>query len=446
MRPVSDTNLPRQTSGASARPPSDPSQDSEAKPARPPSLPSPRRSGWRHTFRSFGNHQFVRLWLGDLFMMAGFQMQIVAQGYLVYDLTRSGKILGLVSSGYGIPVLSLALLGGAFTDRMERRRIIQIPQGCYAALALFLAVSITTETTTWLHLLAVSMLHGAVWAFSGPARLALLPQLVKPEELGNAVGLLSAGMSASFLVAPATAGLLYAVAGPEGVYYTAMVLGFAAMAITTTIRRVPPPAVGAARRVFSDMADGIAHIWSDHIVRLLLGVALVFTLLATSFQYLVPVMVVDVYHLETVAQGIMVSMLGFGLLLGAIVVTYVADRGRRGLVLIAAGFASGVVLVLVGSVPLYLVAVLLMVVLGLGTAIQWSLTQVLLIGLVADRYRGRVVSILIMSFGLMPLALLPAGFAIDVVGPRVVVGAMGAGLIVAFTLILLTQKGLRQLQ
>lgn len=87
-------------------------------------------------------------------------------------------------------------------------------------------------------------------------------------------------------------------------------------------------------------------------------------------------MVVDVYHLETVAQGIMVSMLGFGLLLGAVVVTYVADRGRRGLVLIATGFASGVVLVLVGSVPLYLVAVLLMVVLGLGTAIQWSLTEV----------------------------------------------------------------------
>jgi len=446
MSPDSDPDLSRDAVGASSRPLSDPGQDSDARAAKSLSLPLPRSSGWRHTFRSFGNREFVRLWFGDLFMMAGFQMQIVAQGYLVYDLTRSGKILGLVSSGYGIPVLSLALLGGAFTDRVERRRIIQVAQGSYATLALFIAVSITTETITWLHLLAVSMLHGGVWAFSGPARLALLPRLVKPDELGNAIGLLSAGMSASFLVAPATAGLLYAVAGPQGVYYTATVVGFAAMALTTTIRRLPPPAVGASRPVLADIRDGITYIWGDRMVRLLLGVALIYTLLATSFQYLVPVMVVEVYQLETLAQGLLISMLGLGLLVGAVAVTYLADRGRRGLVLIATGLVSGVVLVLVGSVPLFLVAVFLMVVLGLGTAIQWSLTQVLIIGLVEDRYRGRVVSILIMSFGLMPLALLPAGFAIDVVGPRVVVGTMGAGLIVAFTLILLTQKDIRRLQ
>ena len=101
----SNPNLPRQATGASSRPSSDTGHDSEAGAAWPPSSPLPRRTGWRHTFRSLGNREFVRLWLGDLFMMAGFQMQIVAQGYLVYDLTSSAKILA-PSSLLGATVFS----------------------------------------------------------------------------------------------------------------------------------------------------------------------------------------------------------------------------------------------------------------------------------------------------------------------------------------------------
>ena len=455
MSPGSDPDLSRDASSpesgvpdsrASSKPPSGPDQDSEAATARPSSLPSPHMSGWRYTLRSFGNRDYLRLWIGNSLMMAGFQMQTVAQGYLVYDLTRSGTLLGLVSSGYGLPVLSLALVGGAVADRVERKRLIQAGQGTYVVLALFIAVSITTESITWVHLLAVSMLQGVVWAFSAPARLALLPQLVGPNDLGNAIGLLSAGMSASFLVAPAAAGLLYAVAGPEGVYYTITALGIAAVASTTTIRRVPPPVGGTATPVLADIREGIAHIWGIGMVRILLGITLVFILLSSPFQALIPVMVVDVYHLDAVAQGILVSMLGLGSLVGAIGVASMGDRGKRGLVLIAAGLASGVVLVLVAAIPVFLVAVVLLVVLGLGNTSQWSLAQVTIMGLVDDRFRGRLMSILIMSFGLMPLAVLPAGLAIDVVGPRVVVGTMGAGLVVAFTLILLTQKGLRRLE
>ena len=155
-----------------------------------------------------------------LVMMGAMQMQMLARGYLVYELTnQNAAILGLVNAATALPILVLALFGGAIADRMERKRIVQLGQSGAAILALFIAISISLGYITWWHLLVTSVVHGSLMAMLMPARQSMIPQLVGKEMLGNAMALNAAGMSMSTMLAPAVAGGLYALIGPAGVYY-----------------------------------------------------------------------------------------------------------------------------------------------------------------------------------------------------------------------------------
>jgi MFS family permease len=290
----------------------------------------------------------------------------------------------------------------------------------------------------------VAVIQGTVFSFSAPARQALLPQLVEREKLGNAIALVSAGMSAPALAAPALGGLLYAVVGPEGVYFVVVALGVVAVALTTSIRASARPAERPRSRMVADIGEGLSYLWNHGTIRLLLIISLVFVMLSSPLQSLLPVLIVDVYGREAGALGLMVSATGIGALIGTLLVASLRD-GRRGLLLMVSGFASAIALILVGALPFYVVGVAAMVLLGLGSAGQWSLNQVLLMREIDDRYRGRAMSVYMMIFGLMPLAVLPAALAVDRFGPPPVIGALGVALLALSTLLLFTQKRIRRL-
>jgi MFS family permease len=378
-------------------------------------------------------------------MMSGMQMQMIARGFLVYQLTGSAKIVGLVSAAGALPLLGLALFGGAIADRMDRKRIIQIGQGVSTALALFVAVSITTETLTWYHLLGTSLLQGVMWSFLTPARQAIIPELVGRRMLSNAMALNGAGFSITILVAPTVGGLLYALIGPEGVYYIIAALGLTAVTLTNPISSTSRRGRDTRSPILDDIKAGLSYIWGNHLVLVLLLVGVVTVLLAMPFKFLLPAFVADVYHREAEAFGLLISMLGLGSLAGSLAFASLG-RWRRGLMLIAGGMASGIALLLVAAVPLYYPAIGIMVLLGLGDAGRRVLILVLIMEQVEDRYQGRVMSVYAMTFGLMPLGILPAGLAMDAWGGRTAALILGAAMLTTTTLVLVTQKRLRDLQ
>ncbi len=403
------------------------------------------KSGWRRTFASLSVPDFRRLWLGTVMMIAAMQMQAIAQGYLVYQMTGSAKLLGLVGAGMALPLLVLAPFGGAIADRVNQKRLIQGGQIAMTLIAVLITIAIATNSLRWQHLLAAGIVQGLVWSFMGPARQALLPRLVGHERAGNAIALVSAGMSAPALIAPAIAGLLYALAGPQGVYIAVTGLGFIAVAMTTSIRHSPQPTEKPRTGVASDIKEGLNYVWSHENIRVLMGIVLVFVLLSAPLAGLLPVLVVDVYHREAGALGLLMSAMGIGSLIGTLFIAGFATR-RRGLLLIMSGLASGTALLLAGIVPVYFIAVGVLLVLGLGNAGQWSLNQILVMGQLDDRYRGRVMGIYMMTFGLAPLAILPAGVAVDIVGPEPVLAVVGAGLLLFSVFVLLTQRRIREMQ
>ena len=409
-----------------------------------------RTGGWRQTFSSLSNREFRILWFGMLFLMGAMQMQMIARGYLTYELTGSPALLGVVSAGFALPMLLLSLFGGAFADRLERKRIIQLGQVGAALIALFVGVSVSTDTVTWYHLLAASMLQGAVFSFLMPARQAIIPQLVGQERLGNAMALNAMGMSATTLVAPAVAGVLYGdiygyvPIGPDGVYY--IITAMCAMATLLT-GRLPKLTGGGTGRsgVLSDIRAGLSYIRRSPLVMALLVIGLTSTVLAMPFRFLMPIFIVDIYGLGPESMGLMVSIMGLGSLGGSLFIAALGNW-RRGRLLILSAFMSGIALMLVAVLPFYQVALGLMVLLGLGDAGRRTLNQSLIMEVSEDQYRGRVMSVFMTNFALIPLGVLPAGIAAEFLGGQLTVGIL-AGLLIATTaIILITQKGLRDLR
>ena len=396
------------------------------------------------TFVSLRNRDFMYLWIGTLLMMGGMQMQMVATGYLTYDITDSPFLLGLVNAGFAVPMLALALFGGAIADRMERKRVIQLGQGAAGLIALFVAVSITTDTVSWVHLFVASMFQGALFSFLIPARQAIIPSLVGRENLNNAMALSSAAMSITTLVAPAAAGVLYARIGPDGVFVIVILMNLAAVAVTGLIGADSRGPTKAGVPMVRDIADGLAYIRGSHLVLILLLMGFATAMLAMPFRFLMPVFVVDIYGRGPEALGLLVSVMGLGSLVGALFIAGMG-RWRRGIVLLAGSFLSGVGLILVGLIPLYVAAVGIMIVLGLGDAVRRSLMMALIMEQVSDEYRGRVMSVFMMSFGLMPLGVLPAALVAEFVGAREAAGMLGFLLLLTTALIFATQRQLREL-
>ena len=152
----------------------------------------------------------------------------------------------------------------------------------------------------------------------------------------------------------------------------------------------------------------------------------------------------DVYGREAGALGLLVSMSGIGALFGTLVIAALPER-KRGFVFIGGGFAVGVATLIIVSLPYYPAGLVIMVVFGFGSAVVWSLNQVLIMSHVENKFRGRVMSIFMMNFGLTPLAILPAGILVDLFGVTRVLVGVGI-LVVILSLVIIKTNRIRSIQ
>ena len=387
--------------------------------------------------------------------MSAMQMQMLSRGYLVYDMESSGSLLGLVNVGASIPMLVLPLFGGVLADRVNRKRIIQAGQIVAALIAFSVFVLIRTERIEWFHLLVSSIMQGAVFALMMPARQALIPQLVGKGLLSNALALNTAAMSATTLAAPSVAGVIYGYFGPSNVYLLIGVLSLGSCIATLFVRHRGEiesdvknhnvQGKGKIKDLLSDITEGLKYVRSQRLIMVLLIMALATTVLAQPFRFLMPIFVVDVYKLGPESMGLLMSVMGLGALVGSI---YIAAHGNknRGKILLAGSFISGLSLLGVAVIPIYMLAVLFMVPLGLGDASRRTIIMTLIMEKSEERYRGRVMSIFMLNFGLMPLGVLPAGVISDLFGGQVAIGILAVMLIMVTCWVWFSQDGVRNSQ
>ena len=395
--------------------------------------------------RSFENRHFFRLWLGTVFLMGATQMQMLVRGYLTYELTESATLVGIVSAGGSVAVLVFALFGGAIADRVERRRVIQMGQGVSVILALVVGMAVLFEVIAWYHLLMAGIVQGIMWSFLAPARQAFVPQLVGTQNLGNAIALTASAMSGTAAVAPSIAGVLYSRIGPEGVYFVIAGMSAVAVLLTTTIPRTPLEREGKKPPMLHDIRDGIQYILRNPFILTLLLFGLSMVMIVMPYRFLLPVYVVEVYGRGSESLGLLLSIVGIGSLAGSLVIASIT-RWHRGILLLGGGVAAGLALMTTSAIPIFYVAAPFMLLMGLGDSANRSLNQTLVMENMDAEYRGRVMSLWMMNFGLMPLGILPTSIIAEQFGPRMSFTCMGAAIVIITLLILVMNRRLRTTQ
>jgi MFS family permease len=375
-----------------------------------------------------------------LALMAALNIQMLARGYLTWELTKSPIAVVVVGAGFAPPILLLSLYGGAVADRFSRKRIIQLGQLGMLTLTMFIGISISTETVTVYHLVGVSLLQGTIWAFLMPARQAIIGQLVDEEHLTNAVALNASGMSLMTVAAPGIGGLVYGYGGAALTYYMISGLTFSALILMNFVPTMAPVAKGT-RHMWGDIKQGLAYTWYNRTVLVLLLVSLSTALLAMPFRTLLPVQIEEVFKLEVQALGLLMSMIGVGALIGSLVIAGLSKNSRRGWVLLITSMLSGVAILLAAATTSYAVAVVIMVLIGLGDSGRRALNVSLIMEQTEEEYRGRVMGVYMMNFGLIPLGAIPLGFIASFFDVRIAFALAGGGLLaVAIGYTVLTDK------
>ncbi|MQG87655.1 MAG: MFS transporter [SAR202 cluster bacterium] len=382
-----------------------------------------------HTFESLEHRNYRLLWLGMVFSMGGFQMQMVVRGIYVYDLTGDRIITSIVALGFAPSLLLVSLYGGVLGDRMERRLLIQISQLLGGALAAVIAVLMITELINWGHLFIVSVIHGAMFAVQMPARQAAIPSLVPKSQMSNAFALNAMAMSIMTLVAPAIGGVLYDEVGPVTVYWIVAGIMLSAVVFTSLVPRMYPPDTNTKSSVVGNIIAGFKYIGRNKVVLNLMIYSVIVALLSMPFRMLVQVYAKDIYGSDGSDVGLLLTALGVGGLIGSLSIANLRKGHRRGWILLSGAFVAGGSLALIVGLPYFAAGMIGMIGLGLGEQARWALGQSLMMEHADDKYRARVMSVLMMTFGLMPLGTAPMGFAMDAFGGRFAVGIYGVVLL-----------------
>ena len=392
---------------------------------------------------------YLYLWIGMVTVGIATMMQMTARGYLAYELTNSASKLTYVNVAFAFPMLSLSLFGGALSDRLDKQKIIQIGQFGAASLGFLIAAIIFSNYINWLHLLAVSFVQGGIWAFMVPSRHAFIAELVPRKNLNSAIALNSAGFNVSNLIAPAVSGLIYGLAGPGVVY--SIIGGLALTGVFFTFIIKPEMRMGndirgsnksEKKEILAEIKIGLIYIYNEKLLFSLLIASLIFSLLAEPFRFMLPIFVKDIYLKGPEAMGLLTTLMGLGSVIASINIAGI-ESNKRGLIWIIGGFLTGGCLLILSISDSYTISLIVMIFLGVSDSIRRTLSMSIMMEKTRPDLRGRVMSIYMLNWGLIPLGALPAGILADIIGAQSTIGILSILLLVASALVLITQKELR---
>ncbi len=384
------------------------------------------------TFYSLENAQYRMLWTGTVFSFFGMQMQIVARGWLAFDLTGQNTALGAMMLAFGAPSLVFTLWGGVIADRLPRRRTLLISQGVLCLNSAWIAVMVAVGLMEFWMLLAASFTQGVGFAFMGPARNAFIGSLVGREAVGNAIVLQQLSMNGTRVVGPALAGVFISLwfIGVGGVYFITAT-GF--LIAILTVWRLPagePEARAEATSPLSDLMDGLRYVRSRPSVATLILTSFVLTAFAFPFQSFLPSLAEDIYDTGSQGLGVLSAVQAVGAVIAVVLVAGIAGRASAWGQQLLLAFAFGGSVTLLGFANNFATGLGAILLVGACSAGFQSLNNALSISYSASRYHGRVQSLNMLSWSLFGIASLPIGIVADIIGIRetlMIAGVLGVG-------------------
>lgn len=398
------------------------------------------------TFDALSNENFRHIFLGQMCTGMGLWMDHVARGWLVYSLTHSPLQLGLVMAIRGLPLLLFGLIAGVIADRYSRRIQLIIAAAINAIFSFILATLVLTGKIEVWHIYVTGFLGGISHAFQPPARMALINDLVGKQKLMNAVALSSAAFNVSRGVGPALAGFIITYLGVSGSYYAETVLYLVAVFLAARVK-VPKEAVEALRKqaqtkasYYSSVAEAFKYVISNQLILALMILGLAPMFLGMPFTSLFPLFAVDILKVGATGQGLLLSSVGVGAFIGAMIIASIGGRPRGKLMLLGVT-VFGLSLIFFSHSTWMWMSMSAALVIGIANTSFNSQTQTVIQTLAPDHMRGRVMSIYLIDRALKPLGTALAGVLAAFLGGPDAVMVMGIScLLLGFAVALLVPE------
>lgn len=375
-------------------------------------------------FASLSFRDFRLLWFGSMAATFAMQMQIVARGWLIYDMTSSPMALTWVMLSFMLPSILFSLFGGVLADRL-RKRSIMIVSGTLNTLAtLILAIIVYLGEITFWHFIYFGVFNGTVLALSMPARASVTPEIVGKAHVVNAMALQSATFNLSRIVGPALAGGLIALVAAgdtnssQGVgivlFVVAALYGGSALSIVWLRYQGKPHTSGS--RPLEDIKEAFRFMRQERIVAGLMIMGFVPMTFGYSVTFLLPAFNADVIGGGPDTLGLLLAGSGIGALTGSLVLARLGDIGRKGRVMFYAGYLWAVFLAGFALSQTLVIALLFGLATGLFGAVMGSLNMSVVQISLPDHIRGRVMAIMMMAHGFMPIGIIPISAVAENVG------------------------------
>ena len=395
----------------------------------PSTPPSPvRKPGISHAWRALRSRNFRLYFTGQTISLIGTWMTRLATSWLVYRLTGSALLLGIVGFSGQIPTFLFAPFAGVWVDRLDRRRVLVVTQflamlQSLALAALTLSRHINIQEIIWL-----SAFQGLINAFDMPARQAFLVQMVEDkQDLGNAIALNSSMVNLARLVGPSLAGAVIAVSGEgacfliDGISYIAVIASLLAMRLQAGALK---PAVLS---MLGQLKEGWAYVSGFAPVRTILLLFAMVSLMGWPFTVLMPIFAGKVLHGGPHTLGFLMGAVGIGALVSAISLALRKTVLGLGRMIPISTACLGVGLILFGMSRVLWLSLLLMLFCGFGMMQQMAASNTIIQTIVEDDKRGRVMSFYAMAFvGMAPFGSLLAGISAHAMGAPLTVMLSGA--------------------
>ena len=380
-------------------------------------------------FRAFRYRDFRIMWLGACVSTIGTFVQQFAQSWLVYDLTKDPFYLGLDLFLGQLPIMLFSLVGGVFADRLDRKKMLLWSQYIQMICAFVLAALFASHLIKVWHILMLSFFVGVGQSFGGPAYSAILPTLVDPEDLANAISMNSIQFNLARIIGPTLGGLAYTAFGATWCF-ALNGLSYVAVIVSLLVIRVNFVAPKVHMSVMNSMKEGIAFIRNREGLAPLVMLAFCTTLFGFSLTGFLPVIVRTIFHKGPKTYELLLVCSGAGSICGALLVASIEKMKGQARLAVLALFALGIstaAFALSKWLPVSCVLIFLA-----GTAVMASASLMLSVVqlIVVDSMRGRVMSVYNLAFRAgIPLGALMLGKLIPILGIPVAVGGFGLCLV-----------------
>jgi len=385
--------------------------------------------------------------MGQGISLIGTWMQMTAVAWLVWRMSHSAVLLGLVGFASRIPTFVMAPFAGMLVDRVDRHRLVILTQILSMIQALMLAALMYSGHIAIWHVIALSLLLGVINALDVPARQSFVVQMLdRREDLNNAIALNSTMVNGARLIGPSIAGIIIAATG-EALCFLLNGLSYIAVIAGLLMMRVQPNArVGRHTAVLDNLREGFRYAFGFQPIRSLLLLLALVSLTGASYTQLLPIFAEQILHGDARTQGFLISAAAVGALAGALYLASRRDVRGLGRVIAWAPAVFGAGLIALGLSDRLWLTFPIMPVIGLGLMVQMAATNAVLQTIVDDDKRGRVMSLYSMAFmGMVPLGCLLAGTVAQFIGAPLMViigGTCCIGGSIAFARQLPTMRGL----